>query len=53
MIDECLCPMTSHEKECAIAAIAVRIEAAKTSDERREWRAFYREIIEAPLEYNE
>ena len=41
-------PLTSHEKECALAAIALRIEAAKTHKERKEWRDLYREIVEAP-----
>lgn len=44
-------PLTGHEKECALAAIAVRIEAAeKTRDkvESKQWRKFYREIIDAP-----
>jgi hypothetical protein len=43
-------PMTPHEKECALAAIAVRIEAAKTVSERKEWKKFLHEIISAPLE---
>lgn len=43
-------PMTPLEKECALAAIAVRIEAAKTVAERKEWKAFLLEIISAPLD---
>ncbi len=41
-------PMDGHEKECALAAIASRIE--KTSGcVRAEWRKLYREVLTAPL----
>lgn len=39
--------MTPHEKECALAAIAARIEAAKGAGDRKElaeWRKLYREV---------
>ena len=44
--------MTPHEKECALAAIAARIEAAKKAGSRKElaeWRKFYREVTSAEL----
>lgn len=41
--------MTPHEKECAFAAVAARIETAKTHKEAKEWRAFFKEIEAAPL----
>ena len=34
-----------HERECADAAIALRIEKAKTLREAKEWRAFRREML--------
>jgi DNA/RNA-binding domain of Phe-tRNA-synthetase-like protein len=40
--------MTAHEKECALAAIAARIEAAEKMKDKpavKEWRKFYREIL--------
>jgi len=46
-------PMTPHEKECALAAIALRLEKAKTTAERKEWRAFLREVKEAVLCYDD
>lgn len=42
-------PMTPHEKECALAAIALRIETAKTVAERKEWKQFMREVIDAKI----
>lgn len=42
-------PMTPHEKECAFAALALRIERAKTPKERREMKQWLREIKAAPL----
>lgn len=33
-----------HEMECARAACAMRIEAATTHAERREWRSFLAEL---------
>lgn len=45
--------MSPHEKECAFAACAVRIELAEKRRDRREareWRNFMREIERAPLE---
>ena len=45
--------MTAHEKECALAAIALRIEVADKNRDRpdaKEWRKFYREILAAPFE---
>lgn len=42
-------PMTPHEKECALAACAIRIEKAKTAAERKEWRDLLREVIAAPI----
>ena len=46
-------PMTAHEKECALAACALRLERAisdKNRCEAREWRYLMREIISAPLD---
>jgi len=46
--------MTAHEKECAFAAIALRIERADKNRDRaeaREWRKLYREIEQAKLEF--
>ena len=42
-------PMTAHEKECALAAIAARIERAH-GKERKQLRQWYQEIIDAPNE---
>jgi hypothetical protein len=45
--------MTAHEKECALAAIALRIERAEKERNRleaKEWRAFRREVIAAPID---
>lgn len=42
-------PLTTHEKECAFAAIAARIEASKNRAEAREWRELLKEIEAAPL----
>lgn len=44
--------MTPHEKECALAAIAVRIESARKDGNRKEladWIKFRREIILTPV----
>lgn len=50
-------PMTTHEKECAVSAVAQRIErceAERDSQGVEEWRDLMRDIIDAPLlkEYN-
>lgn len=37
-------PLTPHELECALAAIAARIERAETAAEKRKWRAFLKSI---------
>lgn len=45
-------PMTAHEKECALAACALRLERAVSTRDRgeaREWRTLIREIVAAPL----
>jgi len=45
--------MTAHEKECALAALALLIERARKSGNRketRECRKMYREILAEPLE---
>lgn len=42
-------PMTPHEKECAMAAVALLLEKA-SRNEQRELRALYREILNAPLD---
>jgi hypothetical protein len=45
-------PMTPHEKECALAACALRQEQAEIRRDRkeaREWRELFREIVAAPL----
>ena len=48
--------MTPHERECALAAIAVRIEAAKRDGnhkEAAEWIRYRREILNAPSSQRE
>lgn len=40
--------MTRHEKECAYAALALRLERAKSAAERKELRAWLAEIEAAP-----
>jgi hypothetical protein len=42
-------PMTAHEKECAIAALVLRIERAKDRKERDEMRRWYLDVLRAPL----
>lgn len=42
-------PLTTHEKECAFAAIAARIETAESRAEAKEWRQLLKEIETAPL----
>lgn len=45
-------PLTSHEKEVALAAIALRLEQAqkiRDREEIKEWRKLYREVCDAPL----
>lgn len=34
-----------HERECASAAIAARLEKAKTPSEKREWRKLRRDML--------
>lgn len=36
--------LDGHEFECARAAIAARIERAKTASERQQWAQYLREI---------
>lgn len=45
-------PMTAHEKECALAACALRMERAiaeRDRNEAREWRSLIRDIVAAPI----
>jgi hypothetical protein len=50
-------PMTPHEKECALAAVATLIERAekekRARKELKELRAWYREILREPIEQEE
>jgi hypothetical protein len=45
--------MTDLEKECALAALALRIETAKTKKERKEMREWYKEILNTPVTEHE
>lgn len=48
--------MTGHEKDCALAALALRIERARKlgrNAELREMRQWYREVLATPCDLNE
>lgn len=41
--------MTAHDKELALAACAYRLEKATTKAERRQWKDFRKQILQAPM----